>query len=257
MTQLTKQIMEKRPVIHYIANLVSANDCANVILAAGGSPSMAHVTEEVEEVTSGCDGLVLNLGATECYDAMLLAGRRAKELGHKIVLDPVGVGSSSYRREFALHLIQDVRPDCIRGNYSEIQALYYNKNTTVGVDADKDAARENMDRIVSNLALESQTIIVASGVVDVLSDGIRIEKLVGGSPMMKSITGSGCMSSALLGVFLSVAEEPFDAVRECVKFINDCAKNAEIAQKKERGGNMTYKYALIDGIYHAIREDLA
>lgn len=93
------RIRQAHPVIHCITNTVTMNDCANLALALGASPTMAHHEKEVEEIVAGADALVCNLGATECLDAMFLAGKKAHDLGHPIVLDPVGVAGSSYRRE--------------------------------------------------------------------------------------------------------------------------------------------------------------
>ena len=50
------------PVVHCITNYVTVNDCANMILAAGGSPIMADDIAEVEDVVTLAQALVTNIG---------------------------------------------------------------------------------------------------------------------------------------------------------------------------------------------------
>lgn len=97
--EIYEKIQQKRPIIHCITNAVTVNDCANILLAAGASPTMAHHPCEVEEITAGTAALICNFGAISDYEAMKTAGKRAHALGHPIVIDPVGVSGSSYRRE--------------------------------------------------------------------------------------------------------------------------------------------------------------
>lgn len=127
--EIYEKIQQKRPIIHCITNAVTVNDCANILLAAGASPTMAHHPCEVEEITAGTAALICNFGAISDYEAMKTAGKRAHALGHPIVIDPVGVSGSSYRREKCLELMKIIHPTCIRGNYSEIQALLHNCGT--------------------------------------------------------------------------------------------------------------------------------
>ena len=121
--ELHHEIKKTRPVIHCITNAVTVNDCANILLAAGASPTMAHHPLEVEEITEGAAALVCNLGAIADFEAMEKAGKKADEMGHAIVLDPVGISGSTYRRMKCQTLIKEIHPTCSRGNYSEIRAL--------------------------------------------------------------------------------------------------------------------------------------
>ena len=141
------EILEKTrksgPLVHCMVNLVTANDCANLALACGASPIMAEDLEEVEQVTSACDGLVLNLGtpSPRKIQALLLAGKTAKKLGKPVVFDPVGAGCSDFRKEAANEIIKQVRPDIIRGNASEIRTLLRGSLAHRGVDAEEVAER--------------------------------------------------------------------------------------------------------------------
>ena len=123
--EIAANVRAKTPLIHNITNYVTVNDCANILLACGGSPIMADDIGEAEEITALCSGLNLNIGTLNqrTIPAMLAAGRRAKELGHPVVLDPVGAGASALRTSTALRLLEEVRPTVIRGNISEIKTL--------------------------------------------------------------------------------------------------------------------------------------
>ena len=107
--ELLQNVRTSHPLVHSITNRVTINDCANVLLACGASPIMADDPGEAADVTAGCDALTLNLGTLDQrrIPAMLAAGRRANELGHPVVLDPVGAGASPLRTETALRLLQE------------------------------------------------------------------------------------------------------------------------------------------------------
>ena len=94
-----RKIRETKPLIHNITNFVVMNSTANVLLAAGASPVMAHAENEVEEMVGFAGALVLNIGTlTDTWvESMLKAGRKATELGRPIVLDPVGAGATALR----------------------------------------------------------------------------------------------------------------------------------------------------------------
>lgn len=137
MQNCLENIKKKSPLIHNITNYVTVNDCANIVLASGASPIMASDPNEVEEITSICDGLNINIGTLNSrnVEAMILAGKRANQLAHPVVLDPVGVGASTFRTKTALRLLNEVKFTVIRGNISEIKTLAGVSTLTQGVDA--------------------------------------------------------------------------------------------------------------------------
>ena len=153
MEQILKTMLEnvraKTPLVHNITNYVTVNDVANVLLAAGGSPIMSDDADDVEDITSICGGLNINIGTLNknTIPSMFLAGRKANELGHIVLLDPVGAGASRLRTDTANRLMREVRFDAVRGNISEIKTLCTGSGTTKGVDADAvDAVTEaNLD----------------------------------------------------------------------------------------------------------------
>ena len=136
--EMLENVREKCPLIHNITNYVTVNDCANALLACGGSPIMSDDIEEVEEITTICGGLNINIGTLNqrTIPAMLKAGKKANELGHPVILDPVGAGASALRTETAYTLMEEVKLTVIRGNISEIKTLATGSGTTKGVDAD-------------------------------------------------------------------------------------------------------------------------
>ena len=123
--QILENVRRKCPRIHNITNYVTANDCANMLLACGGSPVMADEWEEAVEITAICDGLNINTGtlSQRTIPTMFATGKRANQLGHPVVLDPVGVGASTLRTDTVFRLLKEVRFTAIRGNISEIKTL--------------------------------------------------------------------------------------------------------------------------------------
>lgn len=245
--ELLESVRIKKPLIHCITNVVTVNDCANILLAAGARPTMAHHPLEAGEVTSGCDALVCNFGATEDYEAMFLAAKEAARLSHPIILDPVGAGGSTFRREKIRELMEQAAVTLIRGNASEMMALFRNEKTAVGVDARK-IDGEDIEGLMEQakvFAREKHCICVISGERDIITDGKTGIYVKNGSSWMSKITGSGCMSTALLGAFLSVEQSVFAGAS--VPFVMGIA--GEIAQKrceKIHGGTMTFKNSMID-----------
>ena len=136
--EILQNVYKNKPMVHNITNYVTVNDCANIILACGGSPIMADDIDEVCEITGICKSLVINIGTlnSRTVRAMASAGRKANELSHPVVLDPVGAGASRLRTDTAMQLLEEVRFAVIRGNISEIKTLASGSGTTKGVDAD-------------------------------------------------------------------------------------------------------------------------
>ena len=198
------------PLVHNITNYVTVNDVANVLLACGGSPIMADEAEEVEDITSICGGLNINIGTLNkrTIAGMLLAGKRAKELGHPVLLDPVGAGASALRTGTAIELMDTLHPTVIRGNISEIKTLASGSGTTKGVDADvADAVtEETLDQAVAFVkafAKKSGSIVAITGAIDLVSDGETCYVIRNGRPEMGKITGTGCQLSGVMTAYIT------------------------------------------------------
>ena len=202
--EILKNVAAKAPLVHCITNYVTVNDCANILLACGGSPIMADDENEVEEITSICNALVLNIGTlnTRTIESMRRAGLRANALGHPVVFDPVGAGASALRTGTAQSLLRDVRFCVIRGNSSEIRTLARGASTTRGVDADAaDAATEQtLDDAVSfvkTFSRQTGAVVAMTGAIDLVGDAETCYIIRNGCPEMGKITGTGCMLTAV------------------------------------------------------------
>ena len=205
-TQPLGQVHAVAPLVQCITNFVTVNDCANIILASGASPSMAQDIREVEEAVCSAHALVCNMGAMDFVDSMILAGRKANELGKPVVLDPVAAGGTQLRRDESKRLLDQVQFAAIRGNASEIRFLAGQHAVGSGVDVSAMDAitEENLGEameMAATLAAQLHTVIAISGVLDIVSDGNETVVLRNGCATMARITGSGCMLTSLIGAF--------------------------------------------------------
>lgn len=210
------KVRRVQPIVHCITNYVTAGDVANMVLAAGASPIMADGVREMEDIAGRSHGLVLNLGTLKetAVEAMVIAGKKTAKLGHPVILDPVGAAASSFRRETALKILQEVPCTAIRGNASEIRALagaVLEKNAAAGsrgVDADRrdninDQNRYDTVSMAQSLSRASGAVVIMTGEIDLAVDAERVCFVKNGHPMMSRITGSGCMLDGVLAAFLA------------------------------------------------------
>ena len=331
----------KIPVINCISNIVTANDCANVLLAAGFSAIMADEPQEMEDIARAADAIVINLGtpSDRKYEAARAGGLAYNALHKPVIIDPVGVAVSDYRRQRLKELLSIVHPDVIRCNLSEAKAILKlitdgdadaaaccdvaavysdaavysnvtmhsnatvhsdaaaycdvpavysdaaaycdadadancNAATTVYCDATADADTEHTDngdtcgidsredsdtnmkltpKTARQLALSLQAVVLISGAADVVSDGTNVSIIEGGSDKLKSITGAGCMLSALCGGFaagiectsMSGREAMYDSICEASRFFKRAAELAE-SRLSGIGGTGELRMRLID-----------
>ena len=249
----------RSPLVHCITNYVSANDCANLLLACGASPIMADGLDEVAEVTAMCDGLVLNMGTPNPrkMEAMLKAGQEANCLGHPVVLDPVGVGSSAMRRNGARRLLEQVRFAAIRGNASEIATLVRGTAAHRGVDADADSnVAIAAERNARHLAKQTGAVVIVTGDTDIVADGSTCYRVMNGHPMMRLVTGAGCQLSALIGAYVTAnPERPLEAALAAVCAMGLCGEIAH-SRLSSLDGNASYRNYIIDAIYRMTPEML-
>ena len=240
--EMLENVRGKCPLIHNITNYVTVNDCANIVLACGASPIMSDDQSEVEEITTICGGLNINIG-------------------HIVLLDPVGAGASKLRTETAQKLLEEVKFTVIRGNISEVKTLASGSGTTKGVDADvaDKVSEENLDSAVAfakAFAEKMGAVIAITGAIDIVADGKKAYCIRNGHPMMSSITGTGCQLSGMMTAYLVAnPDEPLKAAAAAV-----CAMGlaGEIgwSHMKPEDGNSTYRNRIIDAIYHMDGETL-
>ena len=257
------QVRAKVPLVHNITNYVTVNDVANVLLACGGSPIMSDDPKDVEDITSICGGLNINIGTLNqrTVEGMFLAGKKANELGHAVLLDPVGAGASAFRTETALKLIQEIKFDVIRGNISEIKTLALGSGTTKGVDADvADAVTEdNLEQsiaFVKGFAEKMGCIVAVTGAIDLVSDGTECYVIRNGRPEMGKITGTGCQLSGVMTAFITAnPEEKLKAAAAAVCTMG-LAGEIGFSRMQEGDGNSTYRNRIIDAIYNMDQKTL-
>lgn len=263
-----KTIKEKNPLTHCITNSVTINDCANAALAIGGSPFMAEDAEELEEVVSIADVLVINIGklSKEQIEAMKISAATANKTNTPIVLDPVGVGVTELRNRTTLDLIENYNITAIRGNISEIKAIAKlvgvidENNTAKGVDVNIDdiITEENLPangELIKELALKLNTTILASGPIDILSDGETTIAIDNGDDMMPLITGSGCMLSTIVGSCIG-GSTPLEGSLVAILAMNIAGEKARAKVEEKDEGTGSFRAYLIDYLYKTNAETL-
>lgn len=240
--RLLQRVREQRPLVHHITNVVAANDVANATLAVGALPVMAHAREEVEEVVAAARALSLNLGTLtpDRVEAMLAAGNCANRHRIPVVLDPVGVGATRLRAEAAARLVRELHVTVVKGNLAEMAHL-------AGVDAEL-AGVESVgaecppEQVALGVARRYRTVAAVTGSRDWVGDGRRLVVVDNGHPMLKRITGAGCMATAVVACFLAVSDQPLVATACALAYFGHAA---ELAAQRATGPG-SFRWALLD-----------
>jgi hydroxyethylthiazole kinase len=220
-------IRERKPLVHQITNYVVMNETANATLALGALPVMAHAREEVEEMVALAGALVLNIGTLSPHwvEAMIAAGKAANAGGIPVVLDPVGAGATRYRTDTARRILAEVNVTVLRGNQGEVATL-------VGVDAEvrgveSIGAGGDPAQLARSAGRTLGLVASVTGPVDHVSDGERVLSVANGHELLASVTGTGCMSSALTGCFLAGKPDgPLEAAAEALAAFGVAAEDA-------------------------------
>ncbi len=247
-----QRIRQNKPLIHNITNFVVMNYTANVLLAMGASPVMAHAREEVEEMVSYAGALVLNIGTLSdiWIESMLKAGRKATETATPIVLDPVGSGATGFRTSSAKTLLAETAVSIIRGNSSEILSLGDPDSMTRGVDAMHTV--DDAAEIGTQLARDLNTTLAITGPVDLVTDGNRVLRVENGDAMMPYVTGTGCAATAVIGAFAAVEENMVDAAAGGLAFFGLAGEKAA----ETSSGPGSFMIALLDALYNLTPDEL-
>lgn len=263
-----KIIKEKNSLTHCITNSVTINDCANAVLAIGGSPFMAEDAEELEEVVTIADVLVINIGklSKNQIKSMKISAKKANETNTPIILDPVGVGVTNLRNKTTVDLIENYEITAIRGNITEIKAIAKlmgildESNTGKGVDVNVDDIiteknlKDNAD-IIKELASKLNTTILASGPIDILTDGETTIAIDNGDDMMPLITGSGCMLSSIVGSCIG-GTNPLEGTLVAILAMNIAGEKARAKVDERDEGTGSFRTYLIDYLYKTNAESL-
>jgi hydroxyethylthiazole kinase len=242
--QTLRALRERRPLVHQITNYVVMNETANATLALGALPVMAHALQEVEEMASLAGAVVLNIGTLSEHwvEAMLLAGKAA---GGPIVLDPVGAGATRYRTDTAKLLLDELDIAVVRGNVAEVAILAGRQAEIRGVESMAVAG------VGAELAREAAnalgTVVAVTGPTDYASDGQRVIAVSNGHVLLSTVSGTGCMSTAVTASFLAVKpDEPMEAAAEALVGFGVAGEDAA----RDAKGPGTFHAGLYDALYN-------
>lgn len=250
---LLAAVRSERPLIHHITNSVTINDCANITICAGAAPVMAEAPEEVAEMVAAAGALVLNIGTLSAgqVDAMLIAGRRANDLGIPVVLDPVGAGATEFRTATAKRLLDTLDIAVLKGNAGEIGVLAGTGGNVRGVDSGGtpgdpvETARE--------CARMTGTVVAMTGAVDVVTDGSRVYLVGNGNPAMDRLSGTGCMAASVTAAFVAVGDDRAVASAAALAAFGRAGERAAAGAR----GPYTFRTALFDELAGLSPGDLA
>lgn len=241
---MINKIKNINPMIHCITNPISINQCANAILALGAKPIMAEHPTEVAEITKTADALLLNIGnITDVRMKSISISAETAVLNNiPFVFDAVGVSCSEMRRKFTLELMEKYSPNVLKGNYSEIRALYNSDYKSKGIDADINLTVKDISKVAVNLAKKFNITIISSGETDIVTDGEKLFYVKNGTYKLSCITGTGCMLGAICACFLSFDNKISSAVNACAT-LGVCGELSEI-----ENGNGSFLAKVLDNI---------
>lgn len=246
-----KKIYEskEKPLIHYITNYVTVNDMANMTLAFGGSPIMAEAVEELEEITKQCQCLVINIGTitsdkvTAIHDAIAIANKHQVP----VIIDPVGVAATAYRKKIIMDILDTFHVDIIKGNGSEIKAILGLTTKAKGVDGETLGQSELTDIGIA-VAKKYNAVVAITGKDDMVCSASKVAKVKGDTPRLTEITGTGCMISTLIGVAYARSKDPFASSVYGMLAMHVAATDVEESLSVNQGIG-SYKIMLFDAIY--------
>ncbi len=248
---------ENNPLVNFLTNYVTANDLTSVTSYFGGSPVMTDDPIDAADVVEfgQVDALVFNIGTitNKQVNAMMEAGHKATEKGIPIILDPVAAGTTPFRSLAIKRMLNELKIAVIKGNLAEVKACLGVKTTSKGVDSNEDES--DAEKYVVELALKYGCIVAMTGVVDIISDGIRVVKLNNGTPLLPKVIGTGCSIGALVGTFSGVTTNYFHSAMAGVIIMGIAGEIAEKKMKKGEG-YVTYKHYLLDTLSIFTPEDL-
>jgi hydroxyethylthiazole kinase len=248
-----RALRERKPLVHQITNYVVMNETANATLSLGALPVMAHAHEEVEELARVAGALVLNIGTLSDYwiESMLLAAKAANGAGVPVVLDPVGAGATRLRTETAKRILAELEIAVVRGNAAEIATLAGRQAEIRGVESI--GASDSGAELAQAAARALGCVAAVTGPVDHVSDGERSLAISNGHELLGTVSGTGCMATAVTGCFLAVASErPLEAAAEALVAFGVAGEDAA----RDAKGPGTFHAGLYDALYNLDPETL-
>ena len=249
---LLQKLKNTKPVVHHITNWVTIYQCAEIVKAFGGSPVMAHASQEAADMAGIASSLVLNIGTLteEIINSMKIAGLAANKKGIPVILDVCGAGATKHRDEKCAELLKDVRVDVIKGNSSEIARIAGENVFTKGVDSAD--VNTDMKILARNLAKQRNCTVVVTGKTDIVTNGTVNYQIHNGCDMMTHVVGTGCMAASVIGIFCAV-EKDYALAASAGLVCFEIA--AELANQNAAGPG-TFLSVLFDEAYKLDKESL-
>lgn len=252
--EILRKIRKRKPLVHHITNFVVMNTTANVTLAIGASPIMAHAHEEMEAISSFTSALNLNIGTLTPYwiDSMIMAGKVAGKRDIPIVLDPVGSGATPLRTEAAKKILEEVPVTVVRGNASEVMSLFAKEEEIKirGVDSLEtvDAVRHGAHM----MAAELKKVIAITGEVDFVTNGDKSVEVHNGHPMFGRVTGTGCAATTAISCFCAVEPDYLVATACALGYYGLAGEEAASVSN----GPGSFQVALYDALFNLAEETM-
>ncbi|GAA0123547.1 MAG: hydroxyethylthiazole kinase [Clostridium argentinense] len=259
---ILEEVKDKKPLIHEITNYVSCNDCANITLALGASPIMSEALEEVEEIVSKSSSLLINIGTLrkDTLKSMILAGKKANSLNIPVILDPVGVGASNFRKSSVENLLKEIKFSVIKGNFSEIKTLCGFESNSKGVDSeeneDGDSYINEGKTLAEALSYKFNSVICITGKRDIVCYKNICYIVENGHSIMSRVTAMGCALGAVIATLAAVTKEYLISTLTAVTLIGICGELAEQYIRKDLEGTGTFKMKFLDQVYNFSKEKL-
>ncbi|GAB6169520.1 hydroxyethylthiazole kinase [Clostridium carnis] len=252
MYKLINKVKELNPLVLHYTNEVTINDCANITLALGASPLMSYSYEEVDEIVSIASAVVINIGTMNSnrLELFVKAGKAANKYNKPVILDPVGVFATKTRADFTNRLLNEVKFDVIKGNIAEIKYISGFDVRGKGVDSFDDG--EDISEIIKKISKKLDSVVVATGKVDFISNGEKVIKVLNGSEKLKSITGTGCMTGSLIGSYLGTG---YDKLECAAMGVLTMSLSGELASEISKGIG-DFKVNLMNNIYFLTAEKI-
>lgn len=242
------KIRMTNPLVHCMTNYVVANFTANGLLAIGASPVMADEESEVEEMVSIASALLLNIGTinSRTRKAMLLAGLKANNRQIPVVLDPVGVGATTYRKQVVQDLLKEVKVDLIRCNAGELATIAGVEWQTKGVDSGE--GKIDIEQVAKQVASQYHCLVIVTGPSDLLTDGEEVRSVAGGHLLMTQVTGTGCLLSAICTAALAVEGDK-------MPILHDVLKDYKVVAERASSANLlgSFQVEVINGLHDISR----
>jgi hydroxyethylthiazole kinase len=228
---LLDRLRRERIRVHAITNAAAQVFTANLLLAAGGIPSLTIAPDEVTAFAARAGALLVNLGTLDgdrrASIPWAIATMRAQK--KPWVLDPVFVDASPPRLELARLCLVGC-PAVLRCNAAEFEAL-------AGSSAQAETVRA---------FAEAHGVVVAlTGPVDLVTDGRRSASIENGHPLMTRVTAMGCAATALVAAFAALHEDAFEAAAAALLIVGVAG---EIAAEQAQGPG-TFQPAFLDALY--------